>query len=103
MSIFLLPLLLSRENSNRYRSAVINVASRASFDARGFMQTVTDTAGSFKVPNPPFMFADGSVGVSASVSRVGEHTREVLCGIDGITESAVDELVAAGLAVAATD
>ena len=39
--------------------------------ARGTLATVTDAAGSFLVPNPPFQFADGSVAVGVAVPDLG--------------------------------
>ena len=46
--------------------------------ARGSLATVTDGAGDFRVPNPPFKFADGSVGVEPSVPALDADTKEVL-------------------------
>jgi len=43
--------------------------------ARGTMATVEDAAGPFLVPNPPFKFADGSVGAQAAVPLLGQDTR----------------------------
>jgi crotonobetainyl-CoA:carnitine CoA-transferase CaiB-like acyl-CoA transferase len=50
--------------------------------ARGLMATVPDGAGGFQVPNPPFQFADGTVGVIPTVPKLGEHTEAVLAGLD---------------------
>ena len=46
--------------------------------ARGSLATVTDDAGAFLVPNPPFQFADSSVGVAPTVPALGSHTEAVL-------------------------
>jgi CoA:oxalate CoA-transferase len=46
--------------------------------ARGTMASVTDAAGTFLVPNPPFQFADGTVAAAPSVPALGAHTKEVL-------------------------
>ena len=46
--------------------------------ARGSLATVTDGAGAFLVPNPPFQFADGSVGVGPDVPALGAHTEAML-------------------------
>lgn len=46
--------------------------------ARGSLATVTDGAGDFRVPNPPFKFADGSVGVEPAVPALDADTKEVL-------------------------
>ncbi len=66
------------------------------FEARGVMQTVTDASGPFQVPNPPYVFEDGSVGVSSSVARAGEHSREVLTGLGGLDGASFDALVSDG-------
>ena len=70
------------------------------FAARGVMQTVTDGAGSFQVPNPPFVFQDGTVGVSSSVAAAGEHTRDVLSNLAGVSDAEINELLSAGIIVA---
>jgi CoA:oxalate CoA-transferase len=46
--------------------------------ARGSLATVSDGAGPFLGPNPPFQFADSSVGVEPSVPALGADTQEVL-------------------------
>ena len=46
--------------------------------ARGLMVHVDNTEGGFKVPNPPFQFSDGTVGVVPKVPALGEHSKEVL-------------------------
>lgn len=46
--------------------------------ARGSLATVTDGAGAFKVPHPPFQFADGSVGVGKNVPQLGADTDAVI-------------------------
>ena len=45
---------------------------------RGLMVKVEDAEGGFLVPNPPFKFADGSVGVVPDVPNLGEHTNNIL-------------------------
>ena len=67
------------------------------FEARGVMQTVTDASGPFQVPNPPYVFEDGSVGVSSSVARAGEHSSEVLTCLGGLDGASFDALVSDGL------
>lgn len=49
--------------------------------ARGSLTTVTDGAGDFLVPNPPFKFADGSVGVEPVVPALDADTKEVLARV----------------------
>jgi len=51
--------------------------------ARGTMVHVTDGAGAFLVPNPPFQFADSTVAVAATVPALGANTKEVLTTILG--------------------
>lgn len=46
--------------------------------ARGSLATVQDGAGTFLVPNPPFQFADGSVGVGSDVPALGADTEAML-------------------------
>ncbi len=51
--------------------------------ARGTLAHVTDGAGTFLVPNPPFQFADSTVAVAARVPALGVDTKEVLHKILG--------------------
>src|SRR5258708_218074 len=51
--------------------------------ARGSLAHVTDGAGAFRVPNPPFQFADSLVGVGPSVPALGADTEEELKKISG--------------------
>jgi crotonobetainyl-CoA:carnitine CoA-transferase CaiB-like acyl-CoA transferase len=44
---------------------------------------VTDGAGSFLVPNPPFRFGDGSVGVGPEVPALGADTEAMLGQVSG--------------------
>jgi hypothetical protein len=39
---------------------------------------VNDGAGAFLVPNPPFRFGDGSVGVGSTVPKLGADTEATL-------------------------
>jgi crotonobetainyl-CoA:carnitine CoA-transferase CaiB-like acyl-CoA transferase len=52
--------------------------------ARGTMARVTDGAGAFLVPDPPFRFADSSVGVGPTVPALGADTRTVLGSIQSM-------------------
>jgi crotonobetainyl-CoA:carnitine CoA-transferase CaiB-like acyl-CoA transferase len=52
--------------------------------ARGTMARVADGAGSFLVPNPPFRFADSSVGVGPAVPELGADTKAVLGSVPTI-------------------
>ena len=62
---------------SRYRTIGDAIADPQSA-ARGLMAHVDDAEGGFKVPNPPFQFSDGTVGVVPKVPALGEHTQEVL-------------------------
>ena len=46
--------------------------------SRGLMVPVTNAGNAFMVSNPPFSFADGSVGVDPSSPGLGEHNTAVL-------------------------
>jgi crotonobetainyl-CoA:carnitine CoA-transferase CaiB-like acyl-CoA transferase len=61
--------------------------------ARGTMATVEDAAGPFLVPNPPFKFADGSVGAQSAVPQLGQDTRAVLTDILKMDAGQIDRLV----------
>lgn len=45
---------------------------------RRLMARIPNAAGGFLVPNPPFQFADGSVGIVPRAPRLGEHNGEFL-------------------------
>jgi len=61
--------------------------------ARGTMATVKDAAGPFLVPNPPFKFADGSVGAQSEVPLLGQDTRTVLADILKMDAGQIERLV----------
>lgn len=84
---------------SRYKS-IGEAIDDPQFTARGVMQTVTDGAGPFQVPNPPFAFQDGSVGVSSTVAAAGEHTHEVLKSLGGLSQTEIDELLSEGVVAA---
>ena len=50
--------------------------------ARGVMAKVDDADGGFLVPNPPFKFGDGTVGVVPSAPGLGEHTEALLAALE---------------------
>lgn len=56
----------------RYRTVAEAMADPQTV-ARGSMARVSDGAGDFQVPEPPFRFQGGGVGVSARVPDLGEH------------------------------
>jgi crotonobetainyl-CoA:carnitine CoA-transferase CaiB-like acyl-CoA transferase len=47
-------------------------------EERSTMAIVTDGAGAFRVPNPPFKLAGAPVRVGSSVATLGQHTDEYL-------------------------
>jgi crotonobetainyl-CoA:carnitine CoA-transferase CaiB-like acyl-CoA transferase len=51
--------------------------------ARGSLAKVKDGAGTFLVPNPPFQFADFSVGVKPTVPALGADTEQAIKSILG--------------------
>ena len=53
--------------------------------ARGLMVHVDNGVGGFNVPNPPFQFADGTVGLVPQAPALGEHTEEVLASLNSGT------------------
>ena len=60
---------------SRYRTVAEAMDDPQSI-ARGLMVDVP--GGDYAVPNPPFSFADGSVGIVPRAPQLGEHTEEVL-------------------------
>jgi len=63
---------------------------------RGTMAEVEDGAGPLQVPNAAFKFADGSVGARRHVPDLGEHTRDVLSRIVGLTDRRIADLAGSG-------
>lgn len=62
--------------------------------SRGTMASVSDAAGPFLVPNPPFKFSDGSVGVRPHIPELGEDTRSVLQDVLKLDATKIDMLIA---------
>ncbi|MDE0943817.1 MAG: CoA transferase [Alphaproteobacteria bacterium] len=67
--------------SSRYRT-VGETMTDAQSQARGMMATIQDGAGGYQVPNPPFKFSDGTVGITPQVPGLGEHNDELLAELD---------------------
>jgi crotonobetainyl-CoA:carnitine CoA-transferase CaiB-like acyl-CoA transferase len=67
--------------SSRYRSVGESMTDAQS-QARGLMATIQDGAGGYQVPNPPFQFSDGTIGITPQVPGLGEHTAELLASLD---------------------
>ena len=65
---------------SRYRT-VGEAMNDPQSQARGLMAKVNDGEGGFQVPNPPFKFADGSVGIVPAAPKLGEHNEEVLSAL----------------------
>lgn len=59
---------------------------------RGTMAEIEDGAGLLRVPNAAFKFGDGSVTARRHVPILGEHTRDVLQRILGLTEHRIADL-----------
>lgn len=63
--------------------------------ARGAVVEVTDRGdGSFKVPNTPWRFSEATSGVHGEPAYRGEHNREVLRELLGMSEEAIEKLEA---------
>ena len=62
---------------SRYRTVAETISGPQSV-ARGLMAQLSDADGGFQVPNPPFKFADDSVGVVPTTPGLGEHSQEIL-------------------------
>ena len=59
--------------------------------------TVSDVAGSFRVPNPPFAMGDTAVGARDWVAPFGSSAPEILGSLLEMDTTAVDELYARGV------
>lgn len=54
---------------------------------RGALASVQDRAGGFQVVNPPFRMSDAEIGVGPWSPDLGQHTAEVLGGLQGPEEN----------------
>ncbi len=68
---------------SRYRTVSEAMADPQTL-SRGLMAHVPDGDGGFQVPNPPFKFSDGTISVTPSSPKLGEHTDEILAALDDI-------------------
>jgi CoA:oxalate CoA-transferase len=59
--------------------------------------TVSDAAGSFRVPNPPFSMPDASAAARDWIAPFGSSAPEVLDALLGMDRSAVEDLYARGV------
>ena len=68
---------------SRYRTVSEAMADPQTL-SRGLMAHVPDGDGGFQVLNPPFKFSDGTISVTPSSPKLGEHTDEILAALDDI-------------------
>jgi CoA:oxalate CoA-transferase len=64
--------------------------------ARGALADISDDAGSFKVPNPPFRMSGARVEARNHISKLGEDGPTLLKGLLGLDDEAVEALRASG-------
>jgi crotonobetainyl-CoA:carnitine CoA-transferase CaiB-like acyl-CoA transferase len=66
--------------------------------SRGAVQDVSDRGdGSFTVPNTPWRFSGAASGVHGEPAYRGEHNREILRDIAGLSDAEIDRLEADGI------
>jgi crotonobetainyl-CoA:carnitine CoA-transferase CaiB-like acyl-CoA transferase len=63
---------------------------------RGALAEVRDSAGTFKVLNPPFRYSDATASAQPWVASLGEHTRAVLRDL-GYRDAEVETLAGSGV------
>jgi len=68
---------------------------------RGVLSEVDDGAGPVHVVNAPWRLSQSPVGARPWVAEAGQHTREVLCGLLGLSPERVTELAQMGVLIAA--
>jgi crotonobetainyl-CoA:carnitine CoA-transferase CaiB-like acyl-CoA transferase len=67
-------------------------------DARGATVEVSDRGdGTFTVPNSPWRFSDATSGAYGDPAYRGEHNREVLRELAGLSDEEIDKLEADGI------
>lgn len=80
------------------RYYTVREAMRSAYaEARRAFATVTDRAGSFRVPDTPFKLASGDAGARGWVAALGEHSAAVMAERLGLGQSELDGLFAAGV------
>jgi len=68
--------------------------------ARGALETITyPGAGPIRVCKTPIRFSNAEVKVPGNPPLIGEHNREVLSALLGLSESRINELTRAGILV----
>ncbi|WP_088181900.1 CaiB/BaiF CoA transferase family protein [Sphingobium sp. Z007] len=78
----------------RYRE-IDELLDDPQLESRGAFAEISDGAGSFKVPNPPFRMSGSRVEARNYVARLGEEGAEILGGL-GVDEAALAALRAQG-------
>jgi CoA:oxalate CoA-transferase len=69
--------------------------------ARRTLAPVSDAAGTFLVPNPPFQFSDGSIAAGPKIPLLGEHTRDILGTVLKMEAGEIDGLIGRSVVVSA--
>ena len=80
----------------RYRE-VHELFDDAQLSHREAFTTVSDGAGSFQVPNPPFNISDAPVGAQDWIAPFGSSASTVLGGLLGLSEAEIATLFASGV------
>jgi crotonobetainyl-CoA:carnitine CoA-transferase CaiB-like acyl-CoA transferase len=80
----------------RYRE-VHELFDDAQLSHREAFTTVSDGAGSFQVPNPPFNISDTPVGAQDWIAPFGSSASTVLGGLLGLSEAEIATLFATGV------
>ena len=80
---------------SRYRT-VGEAMSSAQSRHRGVMAEIDDGAGRFLVSNIPWRMSASAAGPRPWVATLGEHNRDVICGLIGYEQAALLDLVRRG-------
>ncbi|MDP7604701.1 MAG: CoA transferase [Alphaproteobacteria bacterium] len=83
---------------SRYKTVGQATASAQSWH-RGVLAEVDDGAGPVHVINPPWRLSQSPSGARPWVAEAGQHTREVLCGLLGLSPERVTELAQEGVLI----
>ena len=75
---------------SRYRTITEAITDPQSV-SRGLMVNVENAEGGFQVPNAPFQFADGTVGVVPVAPELGEHNEEIFSSL-GVNPTPADSI-----------
>jgi crotonobetainyl-CoA:carnitine CoA-transferase CaiB-like acyl-CoA transferase len=66
-------------------------------ERRGLLATARDSAGEFRVPNPPFHLRHSPVHARGFVAALGEHNERVLRDLLGTSRDALERLAGEGV------